>query len=253
LLKNKLRDTDMSGTLKVLNDTYFKVNPVQSSELEDSQKVLILKNTEFEVHSYILAENNHIKVALANAVLGVENKNTWFTFAPHIKIEEKQQDNASKENPNPDLIKVSGQKQGEFKLPGFTSNFYLSEPIIAGGHFSWAEATKDGTRIPTDKDIVKNIIKIASVMEEVRNLFGDRSITVTSWYRDPENNRKAKGAKQSRHLVGDAVDFTVQGVSPSEVHRRVEPWWGNRGGIASASCFTHIDARGSYARWKYNF
>lgn len=130
---------------------------------------------------------------------------------------------------------------------------YLGEPIHPGGHFSWAEATKNGTRIPVSGDIVEGILKVADAMEEVRDYMGGRSITVNSWYRDPVSNRLAGGATRSRHLSGDAVDFIVQGIHPSETHRRLESWWGDRGGIASASCFTHIDCRGTRARWSYGF
>jgi len=49
------------------------------------------------------------------------------------------------------------------------------------------------------------------------------------------------------------VDFVVSGISPPQVNRQLEPWWGDRGGLASVSCFTHIDARGYKARWSYGF
>jgi uncharacterized protein YcbK (DUF882 family) len=90
-------------------------------------------------------------------------------------------------------------------------------------------------------------------MEEVRQYLGDRPITVNSWYRDPRTNRLIGGARFSRHMTGDAVDFVVAGISPPEVNRRLDSWWGGRGGIASASVFTHIDARGYRARWSYGF
>jgi hypothetical protein len=131
---------------------------------------------------------------------------------------------------------------------------YLGEPILgSGGHFSWAEATKNGTRIPVSADIVDGILKVAEAMEKVREYMDQRPITINSWYRDPVSNRKAGGATRSRHLSGDAVDFVVQGIHPKETHRRLEPWWGSRGGIASASCFTHLDCRGHAARWSYGF
>lgn len=129
---------------------------------------------------------------------------------------------------------------------------YLGEPILGKeGHFSWAEATKNGSRIPVSSAVVDGIFKVAEAMEEVRNYLGARPITVNSWYRDPLSNRSVGGATRSRHLSGDAVDFVVQGISPYEVHRRLESWWGSRGGIASASNFTHLDCRGERARWRY--
>lgn len=129
----------------------------------------------------------------------------------------------------------------------------MGEPILPNGHFSWAEATKNGTRIPVSSEIVDGIIKVAKVMEEVRAYLGGKPIQINSWYRDPVSNGLCNGAPQSRHLSGDAVDFVVIGIDPQEVNKRLESWWGNKGGLASASCFTHIDARGCKARWNYGF
>ena len=243
----------MAVMIKVLNDTYFKLSTQQSDRLPDSEKVFIKAGTEFEVHSDSPAENSHVKVALTNAALGEEGRNTWYIFAPHIEIEGTEPDNAPKDEPDPNTTKLSLEKKGPFKLPGFKSTFYLSDPIIPNGSFSWAEATKNGSRIPVNKNVVEGIIKIANSMEEAREYLGSRPITVNSWYRDPATNRRIGGARFSRHLSGDAVDFVVKGISPPEVNRRLESWWGRKGGLASASVFTHIDGRGYRARWSYGF
>lgn len=238
--------------IRVLNDTFFKASTQQSTQLKDSEKILIKKGTEFQVVEDQPADGNHVEVVLAHPI-GQLNRNKWYIFMGHIEIEGSEENNRPQEQAEANVTKISVVKTGPFKLPGHSSTFYLSDPVISGGHFSWAEATKNGTRIPTDKSIVDGIIKIAHVMEEVREYLGNRPITINSWYRDPASNRKAGGASRSRHMSGDAVDFVVQGISPPEVHKRIEPWWGNRGGVASASCFTHIDARGYKARWRYPF
>jgi hypothetical protein len=124
-------------------------------------------------------------------------------------------------------------------------------PIIKGGNFSWNEATKGGTRIPRSEVIVERIIAIAEAMEEVRELFGDKPITVNSWYRTPEVNTRIGGASNSRHMIGDAVDFTVEDMKPFDVYLKLDSWWGSRGGLGKANSFTHIDLRGSCARWDY--
>jgi len=135
------------------------------------------------------------------------------------------------------------------KLPGFVSTFYLNQPIISGGNFTWGEATKNGTRIPTSKDIVENILAMANHMQAVRQRLGDRPIIVTSWYRDPASNRAAGGASNSYHLTGKAVDFQVPGMANPEVQRRLDAWWGDRGGMGSYPGFTHLDCRGYRSRW----
>lgn len=133
------------------------------------------------------------------------------------------------------------------------SEVYLDAPIISNGHFTWAEATKGGERVPANEAVVKGIIQAARKLEEIRAYLGNRAISINSWYRDPDSNRAVGGAKYSRHLNGDAVDFVVAGLHPYDVYDRLDGWQGNRGGLASSTVFTHLDFRGHYARWSYGF
>ncbi len=231
--------------LKILNDTVFKLSTKQSSLLDDSEKLTVSAGTEYEVLAHAPSELKLVKITLASNI-GPQDRNTWYVFSEHIEIEgnEPGNDPHDEEQPEP-------QRTGGFKLVGFRSTFYLTDPVLAGGNFTWAEATKNGTRMPTDKSIVENILRIADTMQEIRELYSGRPITVTSWYRDPVSNRRVGGASQSRHLTGGAVDFKVAGVSPSDVQSRLDGWWGTQGGLASASGFTHIDNRGYRARWRY--
>lgn len=73
-------------TLKVTSDTLFKLEPKVSTELADSQKVFVANGTWYELSSYVPAAGNHTKVAIANAFLGPENRNTWYAYTPDIKI-----------------------------------------------------------------------------------------------------------------------------------------------------------------------
>ncbi|MEM9945468.1 MAG: D-Ala-D-Ala carboxypeptidase family metallohydrolase, partial [Cyanobacteria bacterium P01_D01_bin.36] len=142
--------------------------------------------------------------------------------------------------------------------------YYTDQPIISGGNFTWGEATHGGTRIPHKASVVHNFTKMAAVMQEIREMFGNKPIRVNSWYRDPVTNRRVGGASRSRHLEGDAIDFVIPGIHPQDVYRRLDPWWGARGGLAStrSDAFTHIDGRGTHdgfppgklkARWQYGF
>ena len=233
--------------LKVLEDTTFKLSTQQSSNLDETAKVLVQKGTEYIVHSHLPAEQNHVKVALADTVLGSAKRNTWFIYAPHIEIEGVEPGNKPQDKDNPPANSPTIQ------LPGFQSQFGLYQPIIKDGHFTWAEATKNGSRIPVSRDIVENMIRIAHTLEEVRARLDGKAMTITSWYRDPVTNRRIGGASQSRHLSGDAVDFWIDGVSPYTIFDQLEGWWGSKGGLASASGFTHIDGRGYKARWDYGY
>ncbi|MEO1386842.1 MAG: D-Ala-D-Ala carboxypeptidase family metallohydrolase [Cyanobacteria bacterium J06634_6] len=266
-------------TLKVISDTLFKLKPVFSYQLSSSEKIFVKNGTEFELSANEKAEGNHVRIALANTGLGDRNIRDWYAYAPDIVVEGTPSDNTPFQDsddkpqpvpdptpttppvtvtppipkPEPDPTPSKPAPSGPFRLPGFRSTFYLSEPIVPNGNFTWAEATKNGSRIPVSRDIVYGIIRIARVMEEVRSRLGDRPIRVNSWYRDPVTNRAVGGATYSRHLSGDAIDFVVIGLHAYTVYDRLNSWWGSQGGLASSSIFTHIDSRGYYARWSYGY
>ncbi|MEM9220019.1 MAG: D-Ala-D-Ala carboxypeptidase family metallohydrolase [Cyanobacteria bacterium P01_F01_bin.150] len=240
--------------LVVLSGTIFKAKLEQSSALSKTDKLGVEAGTRLAIISDEPAPEGHVKVVLPDGVLmGQRDRAEWYVYKGHVKILGTEGSNKPQDSTEPPVTKIEEPDRGNpIEVPKL-GTVYLGEPIIKGGHFSWAEATKNGSRIPVDASVIDNIIRIAKVMEEVRELVGNKPITVNSWYRDPATNRRVGGASKSRHLVGDAVDFTVAGISPPKVNAMLEPWWGDRGGIASASCFTHIDARGYKARWSYGF
>lgn len=234
--------------LKVTSDTLFKLSTELSDKLSDFEKVFVKTGTVYPIQTHTPAPGDHVKVELADVFLGPENINTWYIYRFHVEFEGNEPDNHPQ-----DQEQSPPPKEDIIKLPGYPTPFSLANPILPNGHFNWAEATKSGTRIPTDKGVVDGIFKIAEAMEEVRSLLGDRPIKVNSWYRDPVTNRLVGGASRSRHLSGDALDFVVKGMSPAQVYAKLNPWWGARGGLASSSVFTHIDARGYKARWSYGY
>ena len=135
------------------------------------------------------------------------------------------------------------------KVPGLSKPVALDAPIsLASPHFTWAEATKSGSRIPETEEITRNIIKIATALEDVREDFGGRSITITSWYRPPSVNRAVGGARYSQHINGHAVDIIIDGLDPREVTKKLSKIWD--GGVGDSSAFTHLDL-GDKRRWDY--
>jgi hypothetical protein len=139
---------------------------------------------------------------------------------------------------------------GKIQVPGINRLVLLSEPICdESPHFTWAEATKNGARIPVSESVTGNIIKLAKRLELVRARFDGRSIKVTSWYRDPVSNRRIGGSRDSRHLYGDAADIQIAGLTPDRVQTALDPNWD--GGLGYGKSFTHLDLRGWGARWDY--
>jgi len=157
---------------------------------------------------------------------------------------------AYKEHPTP--VDHSTPAPGEkiIDIPG-RKEIFSSQPVYDGSHFTWGEMTKNLSRIPENSTITKNLIRLAQHLDELRDYLGNRAISINSAYRPPAVNRAVGGVSNSRHLVGDAADIVVNGISPHEVYSRISEWHGDRGGLGNSSVFTHIDLRGYRARFKY--
>lgn len=74
-----------------------------------------------------------------------------------------------------------------------------------------------------------------------------KSITINSGYRCEKHNKEVGGASKSRHKIGDASDIVVEGMSPNEVANDCEDF----DGLGKYDTFTHVDSRGSKARWDF--
>jgi hypothetical protein len=130
-------------------------------------------------------------------------------------------------------------------------NIQLYAAIVPNGSFTWAEATHGGTRMPPNQTTVDAIVRIAQKAQQARDRIG-RPFRITSWYRPPDINRRVGGASQSRHIVGDAIDFYVDGLTGNQLYRALDPWWS--GGLGRYTRFPnlcHLDARNYRARWRH--
>ena len=129
------------------------------------------------------------------------------------------------------------------------NNIQLDASIIPNGNFTWAEATRGGARMPPNQATVEAIVRIAALAQQARDRIG-RPFLITSWYRPAEINRRVGGASQSRHIVGDAIDFYCVGLTGNQVYWALDPWWpGGLGRYGQFPALVHLDARGVKARW----
>lgn len=229
----------------------------------------------------------------------------FYIYSPDIKLVGTPPDNKPADaNPTTEIVKQAIASNTtaaalnpepldtKLYLPGYKTVFTFGKEIVPGCKISWAEwlhfnpDTKQ-YRPPEDSAVVNNILRMATLMRDwvkptIAAAFAnvtaeDIAITVNSGYRDPVTNLNVGGARYSRHLWGDALDFRVI-IRPRVVNGVLQPaqllrcdrvnsilskW---TGGLASASVFSHIDGRGftqmsksgwlepgSYARWSYGF
>ncbi len=145
------------------------------------------------------------------------------------------------------------------RLP--SGNFVEKDtPIFLGSNFTWGEATKNLTRIiePLDLDgkqlmsaieIEQRIINTAKYLNKVREILGNRPLTINSWYRPVKENLRVGGSRWSRHQFGDGVDFISHYLHPYKVYKLLNAWHGEKGGLGRYYSFTHLDLRGEKARW----
>lgn len=88
------------------------------------------------------------------------------------------------------------------------------------------------------------------ICQNLRDHF-NRAVTVTSGCRCPKRNADVNGAVQSQHVAGTAADVVVKDVHPHDVYEYLEAYSSQLGvgGLGKYDSFTHVDTRGSRARW----
>ena len=76
--------------LKVVQSTTFKQSTGDSAGLPAQDKVNVEAGRVFEIHSWKLVGNNHLKIAFVSEFLGNPPLNTWFVYLPHIQLVNSQ-------------------------------------------------------------------------------------------------------------------------------------------------------------------
>ena len=91
--------------------------------------------------------------------------------------------------------------------------------------------------------------ELAEVMDSIREHF-DKPISITSGFRCVKSNKNTDGASlTSKHMLGMACDFKVEGVHADIVADYLEKEYPNKYGIGRYNGRTHIDVRKNKARW----
>jgi hypothetical protein len=247
-------------------DTYFKALPEQSSELKEkglpNQLISVKRGQSFSIVDHrpwagnvASANDDHTFFQLAEA-LPEQKGIRWFAHGMHTQIEGTEPHNNPQDEPAalPPDDKAETDYGPKITIPGISRLVGIYEPVYFEPtvcNFTWAELTKGGQRIPIDSTVTVRLVRLARYMDKVRKFLGSKPVRITSAYRDPVTNRRVGGARSSRHMAGDAVDFRVDGLGVIEVFRKLKGYH-KSGGLAVGNGFVHLDMRvGAPARWTY--
>jgi zinc D-Ala-D-Ala carboxypeptidase len=94
-------------------------------------------------------------------------------------------------------------------------------------HFSLSElassptAQKHGINNTPNDAIIDNLIIVCEGLEVIRKEAG-LPIVITSGYRSPELNKLVGGSKNSHHCDGQAVDFSIPGMSIEDTFQLIK-------------------------------
>ena len=99
--------------------------------------------------------------------------------------------------------------------------------------------------------VKKNVIELAENLQVLRDEVG--RLDLTNAYRCKEHNADVGGAVNSQHVKGKAADIKSSTIEPSDMAITVDDLMKTEkfklGGIGIYNTFTHVDTRGSRARW----
>lgn len=91
----------------------------------------------------------------------------------------------------------------------------------------------------------KQLMILVARLEMLRSKF-NKPVKVVSGYRCPDHNKKCGGAPKSQHLLTQAADIRVDGISPERIAKLAH---GIFNGIGLYDTFTHVDTRAKRTSW----
>ena len=111
-----------------------------------------------------------------------------------------------------------------------------------------------GCKCEMPEDVYKNIQELAENLQIIRDELQE-PIKINSAYRCENHNRKIGGTSKSQHVKGKAADIVVKNLTPDEVANALDNLqqggFIKSGGLGRYDTFTHIDIRGTQARWDF--
>ena len=83
-------------------------------------------------------------------------------------------------------------------------------------------AVRNGIDNTPSSEIIESLKRTCQGLELIRALVGGKPITIKSGYRCPKVNTGIGGARNSQHVVGEAADITIHGISNKELYNRIK-------------------------------
>jgi hypothetical protein len=84
-----------------------------------------------------------------------------------------------------------------------SENFTLDEFVVS------QTAARRGIENTLSPEVLANLKRLAQALETVRSALGGVTVLISSGYRAPALNRAVKGARNSAHVLGLAMDFAA--------------------------------------------
>lgn len=198
-----------------ISDTFLKKSTEMASDLDDSQKSKVEVGKSYGVKTLEeVPRSAHAKVVLDFGA------GEWYIYTPHWDFKYEVVYNT------PENINWRDMSQKISKY--FTVGEFLRY---------------DQARVPTNLETQRNILKIAQELDKVREGWGS-PIIITSGFRPPSVNARVGGVRNSRHIVGDAVDIAPQGKHNIQYFQSwIDQRWFGALGWGASKGFVHLDMR----------
>lgn len=91
-------------------------------------------------------------------------------------------------------------------------------------------------------------VDTVAVLQRLRDFYGSK-VTITSGCRCIDHNTAIGGRPGSLHMQARGVDFTIEEISPREIHNVLLEWYPDKYGFGVYGTFNHLDTRRGPARW----
>jgi len=117
-------------------------------------------------------------------------------------------------------------------------------------NISWREMlgnnnTNEERKRECTKEVLTNVYRTAQQLQNIHDTYWQgRPLIISSGWRSVRNNRNCGGAKYSRHLYGQAVDFNLGLPNIKSDYNIMEKYW--KGFIIFEGTWIHADIRGVY-------